>query len=292
MNGVLLGNLKSSHQIFHEEGVLFFPRVIEGEDLVRLREACESVLLRFRAELELSDPQKANAAYSMRHLNDLRWHPEHKEHWKTIMEIVADPRCLGPVEQIFRGPSLFRTTSLFFNPRAGKMDGHWHRDRQFTSESEDEVRQYFEDLRRHQDAEKNGIQFQIALVDNDDIEYVPFSANRYDSPEEYYYRCADDRTHCREEGMPNAMRISQRAGDAVLFNANGLHRGRYHCDKPRCTLMLTYTPRQAPHCDQFSYQPWMKESGYLDGLSPRARAYFQDFVEVYKDFWDEGLTEP
>jgi hypothetical protein len=200
------------------------------------------------------------------------------------MEAVADPRCLGPVEQIFRGQSLFFTTSLFFNPRDGRTEGDWHRDHQFILENEEQVQAHI--AKR----EMGGVQFQIALVDNDDVEYVPYSPGRYDSPEEYYFRCADERAHNREEGMPNAIRVQQRAGDAVIFNPCGLHRGRYYADNPRLTLMLTYTPRHLKLCNYFSHQPWMLAPKYLDGLSPRAGAYFNDFINVYQDSWQPELT--
>ena len=115
---------------------------------------------------------------------------------------------------------------------------------------------------------------------------MPFSAKRYDSPQEYYIRCADDRSHNREDGMPNAMRIHQRPGDAIIFNPAGLHRGRYYADSPRRTLLLTYTAQNTKILDNFSRQPWMLEPGYLDGLSSRTRAYFEDFIEAYRDTWE------
>lgn len=289
MNGIFLNSLKSPHQIYREEGILFYPRIFEGEELARLRDASEYVLKQFQTEVAQKSAEDARQFASMRHLNDTRWHQEHREHWKVIMETIADPRCLGPVEQIFRGKSLFRTTSLFYNPLDDMREGDWHRDVQFVLPNEEAVQQYFQEKSQGKEMSMEGIQFQIALVDNDDIEYVPFSAGRYDSPQEYYFRCADNRSHNQEAGMSNAMRVQQRAGDAIIFNASGLHRGRYYANNPRRTLMLTYTPRHLPVSDYFSYQPWMLEPNHLDGLSPRARVYFEDFISVYGDFWKAGL---
>ena len=168
------------------------------------------------------------------------------------------------------------------NPRFQSSEGNWHRDTQFVVPDENAVR---ERLAAHA---IDGLQMQIALVDTEDIEYVPFSPGRYDSPEEYHYRVADNHTHSGDEGMPNAMRIHQRPGDAVVFNANGLHRGRYYVENPRRTLMFTYTPASKPVCDDFSNTPWMLDPSYLDGLSYRARAYYQSYIDTYRDFW---LTE-
>jgi hypothetical protein len=49
--------------------------------------------------------------------------------------------------------------------------------------------------------------------------------------------------------------------------------------------MLTYTPHDVRTNSYFSDQPWMLEPGHLDGLSPRARVYFEEFIEAYRDFW-------
>lgn len=285
MNGIFVNALKSPRQIYAEEGILFFPQLFEDEELVQLREACERIYEKFMHDLETTAPEKVGGAHVMRHLNDPRYHDENGEDWKLIMEIVADPRCVGPVEQIFGGPSLFYTTSLFFNPREGREEGQWHRDQQFTLKDEEEVRHFFDEMQRTHEAALTGIQLQIALVDTEDIEYVPFSAGRYDSPQEYYVRCADDRTHNKEGGMPNAMRVHQRPGDAVAFNPAGLHRGRYYSEVPRRTLMLTYTPYDVRTDSYFSQQPWMLEPNHLDGLSPRARVYFEEFIAAYRDFW-------
>jgi hypothetical protein len=275
-------NLKSAQQQFREEGYLVYPGVFAGPELDRLLAACNRVLDQHTAEW---DRENSNKDFmEMRHLNDPRWHRHNRDDFKLIMELIADPRCLGPVEQIFGEPSLFRCTSYFVNPRFGSLDGNWHRDTQFITKTEEEERAL---VKKNATSPRilDGVQFQIPLVDSEDIEYVPFSAARYDSPEEYYIRCADNRSHNREPGMPNALRLRLRAGDGAIFNANGLHRGRYHTDKHRRTLMLTYTPLSSPNEDFFSHQAWFTEPGHLAGLSPRAQAFFNEFITTYRKFW-------
>jgi hypothetical protein len=85
--------------------------------------------------------------------------------------------------------------------------------------------------------------------------------------------------------MPGALRVALQPGDAVAFNPYGLHRGRYHADKLRRTLMLTYTKKSKPRFDYFSDQPWFDEAGYLDGLGAEARIFFDAFVEEYQSQW-------
>ncbi|WP_164821620.1 phytanoyl-CoA dioxygenase family protein [Paenibacillus koleovorans] len=272
---------KSAYDQFFEEGYIFFPQVFKGEELSRLRAACNYVLEQFTEEHDRLNP---NIDFnSFRHLNDTRWHREGREHYKTIMETIADPRCLGPVEQIFAGPSLFRSTSYFVNQRFGSKNGNWHRDSQFVTKDEQEEQEMLS--KQWKEKIVLGLQFQIALIDNDDVEYVPYSGNRYDSPEERYIRLSDNKTHNDEDGMPNALRVPLKAGDAVIFNPNGLHRGRYHKEIPRRTLMLTYTPLDMKTYDYYSNQPWLEGPGALDGLSLRAVAYFTQFIDAYRDFW-------
>lgn len=285
MNALLLNGFKSPHQTFREEGILFFPRLFEDAELQRLSRACERIYDQFMEESLTVEPLRALEYANVRHLNDPRYHAEEDGAWKTIMETVADPRCVGLVEQIFGAPSLFYSTTLFFNPRSGRREGNWHRDDQFMYSDEDTLRRNIAARRTCPDGGITGVQLQIALVDTEDIEYVPFSAGRYDSPEEFHIRCADGGAHNREEGMPNAMRVHQRPGDAVAFNATGLHRGRYYHDIPRRTFMISYTPRNKPIESYLSSQPWMAEPGHLDGLSSRAQTYFQDFVNVYRSSW-------
>ncbi|WP_164545606.1 phytanoyl-CoA dioxygenase family protein [Paenibacillus albus] len=278
--------LKSAYRQFREEGYIIYPEVFKGKELEQLLVACNSSLEQYT---EAWDLEKPNTDFEvMRHLNNPRWHRDNQEYLTTIMEKIADPRCLGPVEQIFAGPSLFRCTSYFINHRFTSHDGGWHRDSQFMCSSDEEERRMLDQIRQSDFNDNAGIQFQIALIDNDDIEYVPYSANRHDSPEEAYIRLADNKSHNQEDGMPNAMRIPLKAGDAVIFNPYGLHRGRYHKDIPRRTLMLTYTRSTSVQFDYFSNQPWCAEPDYLNGLSPRATAYFQQFINAYHGFWESS----
>ncbi len=85
--------------------------------------------------------------------------------------------------------------------------------------------------------------------------------------------------------MPGALRVQLHPGDAVMFNSFMLHRGRYHADCPRRTLMLTYSSPDNRRNDYFTNQPWFLEPGHLDGLAPRTRALFERYIELFTPFW-------
>lgn len=248
----------------------------------RLNEICEAIYQQWRAR----DPQTGQSgekpdATVMRHLNHPAYFTQHPE-WRTdVLEAAADPSVLAVAEQIFGEPAMFRCTSLFFNPSGIHLDGNWHRDAQFMTKTDEEERL----MVLNAGDGGNGMQLQIALIPSEDIEVVPASHLRWDTPAEYAIRKADNFAHNRSNDMPGAVRVRQNAGDAVLFNAMCIHRGRYYNDTPRRTLMLTYTKQSEPWFDYFSDQPWFLDAGYLDGLSPHAQTFYQRFVEQYQSNW-------
>jgi len=270
---------KSARLRFLEEGYIVIPKLFNERETAELRSAAEFIRDSLYEDFDRRNPGKDTIVF--RHLNNPVWSKDKPEYCRRIMELAADPRCLGPVEQIFEGPSLFRTTSLMVPPRCKSMDGNWHRDWQFSLSPEKEKELV---LRLRTKRIVSGVQFQIALIDNDDLEYIPYSAGRYDTEEEFYVRIADNWSHATDP-LPNSIRFRLKAGDAVLINATGLHRGRYHTDIPRLTILLTYTPKNMPYYDYLVDQPFCLQPGYLDSLSLRAKAYFTEFIETYRDFW-------
>ena len=66
--------------------------------------------------------------------------------------------------------------------------------------------------------------------------------------------------------------------------------GRYHVDKRRRTLMLSYRARSLPLYDYFSDQPWCETPGYLDGLCEQARELWQEFIDDYSTQWRMGAA--
>jgi hypothetical protein len=271
---------KSLKERFNEEGYIVIPKLFSGDELQRLLEVSNRIYDNFIRDMDSRAPGKDHV--KMLHATNPKW-ADSPEDTKLLLELGADPRCLGPVEQIFEGPSVFRATTYWVNPRYVSEEGNWHRDTQFGRTDEQE-KEYIQGLK--EDNLLRGVQFQIALVDNSDLEYVPYSVSRYDSPEEYQIRLADNRSNSRcVDGMPNALRFHLQAGDAVAFNQVGLHRGRYHVDKQRRTLMLTYNPVNNPIFDKIGYQPYFLNDGYLDSLSPRAATYYKEYISVFKEHW-------
>jgi hypothetical protein len=264
------------------EGYVIVRGLFSSERAARLRTVCEPILKQWRVNNpETGKPGGDRNATAMRHLNHTGYFCDGTDGFAELMGAIADPGVLAVCRSILGEAPLFRCTSLFCNPLDKSQDGSWHRDSQFHHADPEEEKAVIDTLNE----EGNSVQLQVALVPSDDVEVVPGSHLRWDGPAEFEIRRADKGAHSKSNEMPGALRVALAAGDAVAFNPYGLHRGRYHTDKLRRTLMLTYTKTSKPRFDYFSDQPWFDEDGYLDELGPDARNFFEAFVTEYRDQW-------
>ena len=265
-----------------EEGYVVVPGVYDADRTAHLLEISERILARWRRESpQTGQPGGDRDAIVMRHLNHPGYFGNGEGGFSEVMNVVADDRVLEICRSILGQEPLFRCTSLFMNPLDTSDDGNWHRDTQHTYPDEEEEKQVI----ANSDREGTGVQLQVALLPSDALQYVPGSHLRWDTPEEYSIRRADDMANNRANTMPGSVRIALEPGDAAAFNSHGLHRGRRHADIPRRTLMLTYTKTPRHVFDKYSNQPWFDTPGYLDGLKPETRASFEPFVAAYGEQW-------
>ncbi|MEE2657312.1 MAG: phytanoyl-CoA dioxygenase family protein [Candidatus Latescibacterota bacterium] len=258
-------------------------RGLYPKDLARrLLSVCNECLTQWRAyNPETGEPGGGPDATVMRHLNHPQYHRAQPAQLIELLEATATDAVLDISREILGDDPLFRCTSLFMNPLENSRDGNWHRDSQFHCPDEDDEKA----LIVSGGDSGTSLQLQIPLLDSDDVEVVPGSHLRWDTDAEYAIRRGDGQANNTSDAMPGAVRADLAAGDAVAFNPCAIHRGRYHHDQPRRTLMLTYTARSHPRFDYFSDQPWFDEFGYLDGCTPSTRHFFLDFMDHYGDNW-------
>jgi hypothetical protein len=269
---------------YRRDGCVVVPGLFDAGRVERLLALCDDIRERWLAR----DPQTGQpggdprTATHMRHLNHPAYFAGRRELLPEILDACADERVLALLRAAWGEEPLFRCTSLFFNPTGIQQEGSWHRDTQFGEPDAAKERTLIERIGRGED--RCGVQIQIALVPSEDLEYVPGSHRRWDSDEELRVRRGDDGTHT-SESLSSARRLAQVPGDGAFFDPSGLHRGRYHADRPRRAFMLTYTRSSTPCLDYFSTQPWCLEPDYLDGVRPATRALFERFREQYRDGW-------
>ena len=227
------------HQQWVKEGCVIVRGLFDPARTTQLHMICDRILEQWRVNNPETDkPGGGPEATVMRHLNHRGYFDEGQTAELTLlMDAVADDKVVGTMRAIFNEEPLFRCTSYFFNPLEGGKDGNWHRDSQFGTP--DDVAE--QAVLAKAAEEGNSVQMQIALAPSDDIEVVPGSHLRWDTPEEYAIRKADGGANNRSNAMPGAVRVALAPGDAVLFNPMAIHRGRYDANRIRRTLMLTYT---------------------------------------------------
>lgn len=280
-------DVEALRQQYVTDGYVVVRNVFDKERAARLRAICDKVLEQWRVRNpETGEPGGKPDATVMRHLNHPGYFAEDPAQLGELMEAVADEKVLTVALSILGEDPLFRCTSYFFNPLSGGRDGNWHRDSQFTTDQDEDERKIV------QGSGTSGlsVQMQIALVPSEDVEYVPGSHLRWDTPEEYRIRKAEGGKHNTSNQMPGAVRLALEPGDAALFNPLGLHRGRYHTHRVRRTLMLTYTKTSYHLSDYFSHQPWFLEPDYMERLSPSTRQFFEEFVNAYRADWQQELA--
>jgi ectoine hydroxylase-related dioxygenase (phytanoyl-CoA dioxygenase family) len=268
---------------YQTQSYILVRRLIEPSEAETLRTICEDILRQWFAGVDPTreKPTASAEATVMRHLNHPAYFAERPEWFPILMDLIADERVLSALREVLDDEPLFRCTSLFFNPRENSRDGNWHRDSQFLTRSDEEEKEFLFNSQR-----AAGLQLQMALVPSEDAEVVPGSHLRWDTPEEYHIRKDDGGAHSRSSDMPGALRVRLEPGDAVAFNPCALHRGRYHTDKLRRTIMLTYTTQSGDHPpDYFNHQPWFLDPDHLKPLKPQTRAFFEPFVETFRTNW-------
>jgi hypothetical protein len=272
---------ESAHDRWQLDDYVIARGLFDAPRVARLREIGDAILELWRAcDPQTGRPGAAPEAAVMRHLNHPAYFDGRPEWFADVIGAITDPRVLAVLRDIFREEPVFRCTSLLFNPAGGRQDGDWHRDAQFVFADEADEKDM---VLRGGDAAL-GVQTQIALVPSEDLELVPGSRGRWDTPGEYAVRKGGGGNN-RSPDMPGAFRVRLEPGDAVLFNPLGIHRGRYHADKLRRTLMLSYTRASQPWFDTFCDQPWFLEPGYMERIPAPSRHFFESFVAQYRDYW-------
>lgn len=213
--------------------------LIDIGSIDRLREICERVLTQWRRNPRSDNPPVGPQANYMRHLNDPNYHQDYPEDLVFLLNTIGAPRVVEVIEKALDEEFLFAIASLYFNPTGVSQDGFWHKDK------------IGEEAHASRIPETGaGLQMQIALTPTDDLELVPSSHLRDYTPEEHAICVANGEIHNRSNAMPGAVRIELNPGDAALFTQLCIHRGRYHTDKLRRTLMISVKkrPQQNTRC--------------------------------------------
>lgn len=151
----------------------------------------------------------------------------------------------------------------------------WHRD--VIQIPEDEINDsLFSPNRFH-----NSVQINLPLIEESSLWIVPGSHNRPNTKEENYV--FEGSKHYSPEGvdMPGGIPVKVRAGQAVLYNNNLIHRGYTETMKvPRRTLHMGYHSASKPPTWHFyGINTELLNEDYLATLSPTMRLMMEKHLE-------------
>ena len=213
-----------------------------------------------------------------------------KPNTEKIHHAFYHEKVLSIVEELL-GPDLIINNSsiLASNPGVSYKLG-WHRDIIQIPEEEIEDR-LFSKERFH-----NSIQINLPLVQEDSLEIVPRSHNRPNTEAEDKAFAGTKHYAPKDANMPGAMKVSLKAGQAVFYNNNLIHRGYSAETKvPRRTLHMGYhSAKYLPTWHFYLLKGDLLTEDYLKTLSPRMRGMMEEYLECRKlypnmvDTWKEG----
>ncbi|MGI9542004.1 MAG: phytanoyl-CoA dioxygenase family protein [Cyclobacteriaceae bacterium] len=231
---------------------------------------------------EISDFGKENRQYYFHLLTKPGTEPiHHAFHHAKVLSIAEE--LIGP-DLIVNNASI-----LAFNPGVSYKLG-WHRD--VIQIPEDEIADWLFSADRFH----NSVQINLPLVQEDALEIVPGSHNRTNNQAENAIFAGTKHYAPLNAEMPGAMRVSLKAGQAVFYNNNLIHRGFSDDSKvPRRTLHMGYhSARKPPTWHFYLLDGELLTPDYLDTLSPRMRQMMNQYLECRRqyprmeDTWKEG----
>jgi hypothetical protein len=232
------------------EGFAVCRRLLGPERAGRLRAVADGLRERYLRR----DPVTGGRGFlvspwSIAHLEHPGFHLDAPVWWfPELMGLVADPELLGLWRDATGDEPHFASVALFIDPvvplsadpgapsaAAADGAGRWHRDTAANRTDESER----EELLSGGLGEAGHI-LEIALVPSDSFEYVPGSHARWDTPLELEARKHGTTLARRTQPLPGARRVVLDAGDAVLVDTRGIHRGWYRRGVTRRTVVLWY----------------------------------------------------
>ncbi len=259
-------------QQWNEQGYLVIPQLFSSGLVEELRTICDGIFKQWVNQS--SEPEKFANLTNMAFLTEPHYFIDYPEELTVLLKAIAHPKILDILDQIVNPDLIFHNTQYFFNPASYTRNGDWHRDQQFGAPNEE-----IEQLRMKTTI---GIHVHIAFLPDNNLEYIPGSHQRWDTPQEREIRKGLNGKQLNSSEMLNSKRIYLNPGDAVFFNAWGIHRGNYIAEIPRKTFDIIY----GTSCDWCTPSPTcFLQPNILQGLTPQAQAFFQKFINTYQQQW-------
>jgi len=199
---------------------------------------------------------------------------------EPIHHAFHHPKVLEVVEQLL-GPDLIvnNASILAANPGTSYSLG-WHRDIIQIPEEEIEDRLFSPD-RFH-----NSVQINLPLVDENSLWVVPASHNRPNTDEENEAFAGSKHYAPIGAEMPGGVPVKLKAGQAVFYNNNLIHRG--YSEKmviPRRTIHMGYHSAAFPPTWHFYLlNHTLLTPEYMERLSPTMRGMMEEYLACRAEY--------
>ena len=280
---------------FERDGFIIV-QVLDESEVKEFRSIMDSLLSEGK---KTSDEQTHSA--SLQHLGDeisdfgnenrqYYFHLLTKPGTEAIHHAFLQKKVMDMVEELI-GPDLIinNASILAFNPGVSYKLG-WHRDVIQIPEKEIQDR-LFSENRFH-----NSVQINLPLVQEDALEIVPGSHNRPNNESENQAFNGTKHYAPVNATMPGALKVSLKAGEAVFYNNNLIHRGYSdNANVPRRTLHMGYhSAAKPPTWHFYLLDNELLTPEYLKTLSPSMRLMMDKYLDCLKkyprmeDTWKEG----
>nr|BDT28328.1 phytanoyl-CoA dioxygenase family protein [Bacteriovorax sp. HI3] len=137
-----------------------------------------------------------------------------------LLKFVSSSKVVNEARKVLGHDICFLNTQIFFNPYSEQQKNYWHRDIQYTGQSEDQQRKVIEAK------DSQVIHLRLALADENGIEFIPGSHFRWDTPKELNVRLKRDGESVFND-LQGSEQVPLKKGDLLIFDANIIHRGLY-----------------------------------------------------------------
>ncbi|WP_420152609.1 phytanoyl-CoA dioxygenase family protein [Siphonobacter sp.] len=281
----------SNKEKFERDGFVIVD-VLTPQEIDDFREVMDALI---SPKIQSADTEKRSSSFQ--HLGDeikdfgkearqYYFHLLTKPGTESIHHAFHHPVILKTVEELL-GPNLIVNNASILAANEGtEYSLGWHRD--IIQIPQNEIEDWlFSPERFH-----NSVQINLPLVDENSLWVVPGSHNRPNTPEEdEAFRGSKHYAPVGVE-MPGGIPVPLKAGQAVLYNNNLIHRGFTEKMKiPRRTLHMGYHSANFPPTWHFYLLNGdLLTPQYLDTLSPTMRRMMEEYLECRRQYPDMSQT--
>jgi ectoine hydroxylase-related dioxygenase (phytanoyl-CoA dioxygenase family) len=282
---------KSNKEKFQEDGFVIVD-ILTEQEVADFRKLMDQLL---SPEVKATESNKRGASFQ--HLGDeisdfgrearqYYFHLLTKKGTEPIHHAFHHPVMLKTVEELL-GPNLIVNNASILAANEGTSYSlGWHRD--VIQIPEEEIEDWlFSPERFH-----NSVQINLPLVEENSLWVVPGSHNRPNREEENAVFAGSKHYAPLGAEMPGGVPVSLKAGQAVLYNNNLIHRGYTEVMKvPRRTLHMGYhSAKYPPTWHFYLLKGELITEEYLQTLSPVMRKMMEEYLACRQQYPNMGDT--